>query len=562
MQVLIPRQNASKIYVSGLALLVIALPLSKFMMSVSQFVLAVYWVFGEDSGTTVHAGKVGRSLSGGLQLLGINVVNRFRKFFRSPSALLIASVFFIHVIGLLWSSDLSYGLEDVRKKIPLFIIPLVIATSDKLNRKQFDLIMYLFVAAVLAGTLVSMSVLAGIIPPREGNTHELIDIRNISIFISHIRFSLLIVLSVFVLGFYAWHLRSWKRLMCLALMVWLTIFLIILESITGLMIMLSTGLVLFIYYAVTRKEWWRKLALLAVIGGLVFGLMTYVKSVAKTYDRKLEVGSFSTLDTVTPDGHPYYNDTIHPSTENGNRVWIYVCWEELEQGWNQRSRIKFTDHDLKGNEIKYTIIRFLTSKGQRKDAAGINSLTNEEVHSIEKGIANVDEQGRTSLSARIHQIVWEMDIYREGGNPSGHSVTQRLEFWKAALGIIKEHPITGVGTGDVKNAFEQQYNKMGSPLSKEWRLRSHNQYLAITVALGFTGLVIFLLSLLLPMFRERRLTNYFYIVFFFIAMLSMFTEDTLETQAGVTFFAFFNAFFLFSRGKYEGEKLEDDMLGI
>jgi len=35
-----------------------------------------------------------------------------------------------------------------------------------------------------------------------------------------------------------------------------------------------------------------------------------------------------------------------------------------------------------------------------------------------------------------------------------------------------------------------------------------------------------------------------YLSFFIIAVISFLTEDTLETQAGVTFFAFFNSFFL------------------
>jgi hypothetical protein len=34
-------------------------------------------------------------------------------------------------------------------------------------------------------------------------------------------------------------------------------------------------------------------------------------------------------------------------------------------------------------------------------------------------------------------------------------------------------------------------------------------------------------------------------------MLSMITEDTIESQAGATFFAFFMAFFLFARNADE-----------
>lgn len=561
MQILIPRQYASKIYIAGLALLVIGLPLSKFLMSVSQMVLAVYWLFGEDSGTIRTPAS--HTFSGSLRLLGINIYNRFRKFFRNPAALVLASLFFIHVIGLLWTTDFHYGWEDVRKKIPLFVIPLVISTSDKLNRKQFDLIMWLFVGAVFIGTMASMGVLAGVIPPRqEGNAQELLDIRNISIFISHIRFSLLIVLSIFILGFYAWHHGKLKRLLFIAGIIWFTIFLVILESITGLIILLLIALIISVYHSLTRKGWLQKLVYLAVIAAAMLGIYRYVNTIVKKHDRVIQDVDITRLEQRTPSGRIYYHDTIHVSRENGYRVWTYVSFEELEQEWNKRSDIKFNDKDLKGNELKYTLIRFLASKGERKDSTGVNSLTESEVHSIERGIANVDEQGTTNLSARIHEIVWEVDQYVRGGNPSGHSVTQRMEFWKAAAGIISNNRLTGVGTGDVKMAFENEYDKMNSPLTKEWRLRSHNQYLAITVALGFIGLAWFLFTLVFPMIKERRVLNYFYIVFLLIAVLSMVTEDTLETQAGVTFFAFFNSFFLFSRGKYEGERLEDEMLGI
>ena len=133
----------------------------------------------------------------------------------------------------------------------------------------------------------------------------------------------------------------------------------------------------------------------------------------------------------------------------------------------------------------------------------------------------------------------------KGGNPSGHSVVQRLEFWKAALQIIKENPLLGVGTGDVKNAFEDQYTKMNSPLAKEWRLRSPNQFLAITVAFGFIGLILFLITLIFPLIADKNFNTYLYLMFFVIGFLSMISEDTLETQAGVTFFAFFNSLLLF-----------------
>jgi hypothetical protein len=46
--------------------------------------------------------------------------------------------------------------------------------------------------------------------------------------------------------------------------------------------------------------------------------------------------------------------------------------------------------------------------------------------------------------------------------------------------------------------------------------------------------------------------DYFYYVFLIIALSSMLTEDTLETQAGVTYFALFNSLLLL-----QGEKNYD-----
>ncbi len=97
---------------------------------------------------------------------------------------------------------------------------------------------------------------------------------------------------------------------------------------------------------------------------------------------------------------------------------------------------------------------------------------------------------------------------------------------------------------------------MNSPLTKEWRLRSHNQFLAIGTAFGITGLLFFLFTLLYPLLKHKKYNSYLYLMFFTIAFLSMFTEDTLESQAGVTFFAFFNCFFLFLHKDNQPENQE------
>ena len=211
--------------------------------------------------------------------------------------------------------------------------------------------------------------------------------------------------------------------------------------------------------------------------------------------------------------------------------------------WNARS-------DKKINSIYDdgygSLVRYLTSKDLRKDAEGVSQLTDDDVMNIENGIANFNYIENPGLKTRIMKIMVAYDNYADDRDANGSSVFQRVEYIKASLNIIKENPIMGVGTGDISVAFNDYYEKSNSKLTIENRLRSHNQYLAITVAFGVVGLIWFLSSMLYPLFADKKNINYLYIVFLLIMMLSMLTEDTLETQIGVTLFAFFNSFLVFT----------------
>jgi len=50
----------------------------------------------------------------------------------------------------------------------------------------------------------------------------------------------------------------------------------------------------------------------------------------------------------------------------------------------------------------------------------------------------------------------------------------------------------------------------------------------------------------LPIIIERKNLSFLFAAFMLIAFLSMFNEDCLETQAGVTFYAFFAALFMWA----------------
>ncbi len=520
MKPLFPAKIHTGIHYFALALLTVALPLSVFMMSLAQLILAGNWILEGDLGT------------------------KFRKFATNKSALVLSSVVLLHLLGLLYTSDLHYGLEDVKKKLPLLALPLILSSSPLLSKKQFGGLMAIFIAAVTIGTLISMGVLFEVIHSRKAPL-PITDIRQTSIFISHVRFSLLICIAVCLLGYYAVKKHTLlHKVLLAALALWLVFFLVILESLTGLLVIALVLFVLGMYYVMSRDGKSKKIVALVILLAAIGAGTWYINSLVDRFYQRESV-DMKRLETKTALGGDYVHDIKSTEAENGHYTWLYVCWSEMEETWGKRSKLGFNGKDLKGNDLRYTLVRFLSSLGLRKDAEGVNKLSEAQVAAVEKGIANADYMGRVNIKGRINQIIWEIDNYKQGKNFNGHSLAQRFEYWKTAWGIIVEQPFFGVGTGDVKKAFEASYEENHSLLEQRWRLRSHNQFLAIATAFGFFGLGWFLFSLFYPAIKERKLRDYFYVVFFITACVSFFSEDTLETQPGVTFFALFNCLFLF-----------------
>jgi hypothetical protein len=507
------RELLRKIFVTGIFLLVVALPLSKFAISVAQFMILGSWM-----------------LSGDLP-------EKFKKFFRCTPALLMVLLWVIHAIGIIYSSDLDYALKDLRIKLPLLALPIIFSSVTPLTTSQFEKVLL----GLIAG--VAVAALLGFITWMGWTGKQVVDVRDISLFVSHIRLSLLICLGILVsLWFIAVKHKYVVALVPTAL--FLFVFLLILESLTGLVILSLVLMILGIRRSLyLQSPYWKwMMVLVSLCVPLVLAAM--VISVSKDFRTKEQV-DFSSLSPTTPSGNTYMHYADLNDYENGKRVWIYVCEEELEQQWNKRSSFEYKGNDKRGQELRFTLIRYMTSKGLRKDSAGVWALNAEDIAAVEKGIANVHYTGRSSLYGRIHQVLWEIEQYREGGDPSGHSLTMRWEYWKTAMNIIKDHPVTGVGTGDVPAAFREQYIHDRSRLEEKWRLRAHNQYLSLGVAFGIPG-ILFFAFVLLYVLRERiRQQDTLFIGFWLIAVISMLTEDTLETQAGVTFFALFYCLFLF-----------------
>ena len=150
-----------------------------------------------------------------------------------------------------------------------------------------------------------------------------------------------------------------------------------------------------------------------------------------------------------------------------------------------------------------------------------------------------------SIKGKIYRLVREVDRYNRGIGVGGSSLAQRFVYWKVAKDIFRENWLTGIGTGDIKNAYKQKYIENPSLLQPQYQLRAHNQYITMFVTYGFLGGLFFILALIYPLVASRAWKEPLVLAFVIILLLSMLNEDTLETHIGVSFAAFFYSLLVF-----------------
>jgi len=276
----------------------------------------------------------------------------------------------------------------------------------------------------------------------------------------------------------------------------------------------------------------------------------YIFSIGNKYLNTPSV-EFSKLDKHTPYGNSYYHDTINFKSKNGRWTGLYICDKELRQSWAKRSKLSPDSLDHSKQVCRNTLINYLASKDLRKDADGISKLTDGDIRNIENGINRSDFAKLPGLRSQIEDFIVGYQRYINLNDPNSGSLVQRIEYWRTSVLIIRQNPLIGVGTGDLPSAFEDQYRKMNSNLSTQNRLRSHNQYLSITVAFGIIGLIWFMIVMFYPGIKTHNFNKYFFVIFWLIFMISMLTEDTIESQEGVTFYVLFTALMLLGREEAE-----------
>ena len=511
----------------GTAIIALGLPLSTVLMSVGQFVLAAAW------------------------LLSPNLAKRAKAALSNPENLLMMGLWGIHALWLINSNDLGYGWHDLQKKLPLLLLPLFLGAGTMLSPTERNRALWLFVVACVAGSV------AGVADAFVFDGRGLADRREMSLFVSHIRMSLMVCVAIlFSVQQGVEHWKTWPKIQLVMVLIsglWLFYYLVLIESFNGYLAFASMSVMVGVWgiFNLKKPKW--RWCWAAAVGAVALASTVYLGNIVRLH--YIDLGTErTTLPERSASGElfSHYGDQI-PHRENGNRVFDHVVMPELEAQWPKRSRIAISGSDKKGQPIRATLMRYLTSKGLTKDSLGVWQLAPTDIEAIERGITNYRFNKWWGVERRFDEALWEVDNYLYTGDPGNSSMLQRMVHAKVGWSVFLDNFWLGTGTGDVATEIKTHYAAHAQGLAEGFWARSHNQFITFLLAFGILGGALAIAIVVVPAIINRQ--NLLYLGFWAVAMASFFGDDTLETQAGATFYAFFGVILPLIQKKIPGSEV-------
>ena len=579
----ITRRNIHRwIYFASLCLIAIFLPSSRYMLTVSEIILAVNWV-----------------AEGSFRA-------RFHRLSTDRAAIAFILIYVLSVVGVIWSEDPAYAFRhDLLHKLPTLFMPLIVATSVLPGRKMTRVILLLFISSVVVVSFIGF--LSRLLQPA-------LSFRDASPFIPGLYLGLMVIIAAFQLPMLAregadrmllpepagsgepkeresentgeepllvsavredgpmpgkmemsdridsgevplpppdyaknlplpaWMISGSRKffISSLAVSAWLIFFHFHLRTLSGVASFVGALICLTAVFITRSQRLLPKVllpALFIIVTSIAAGPMVTIWR--QTHAETPVV--FNSLDSRTGRGNPYLHDTLNIIRENGNPVYLYIADGELREAWNERSRLDYDGENLAGLELRATLFRYMSSLGLRKDADGFMKLGDKDIAAVERGVTNHLNLNRPGFYVRVYEEMMSLYLYYESSRQLTEwgSLTKRIDLWRASWEAFRERPLLGWGTGSILPAVEHGLQKNGSTLSG-LNMKPHSQYLYIMVTLGVTGLIITVLLYAFFVVKRQTHRSLMFILFLAVFLVNFLGNNSLESQPGQDLFVFFS----------------------
>ena len=135
------------------------------------------------------------------------------------------------------------------------------------------------------------------------------------------------------------------------------------------------------------------------------------------------------------------------------------------------------------------------------------------------------------------------DLYENRGVVE---INGRFDRWNTAVELIKKAPLIGTGSGSELPLLRNLYFEKKMFVSYLLSLNVHNQYLSFLINSGIAGLLVYLATIAWGLWQSFR--NRDMLLFSFVSLIIMvsLSEDLLDVNKGIFFYAFFFPFLTLS----------------
>ena len=142
-----------------------------------------------------------------------------------------------------------------------------------------------------------------------------------------------------------------------------------------------------------------------------------------------------------------------------------------------------------------------------------------------------------TLRNRVQYVLYDFSLYSSGSTAPGYNDAARWLSLKAGYAITKEHPLTGVGFGDILASVEHWHAKKNPAGFGYERFRPACEWLVYSAGSGLLGMFCFSAGIFLLLFRNHS-NSLLSLILPITGLLPLLTDDTLEGQFGVILLAF------------------------
>ncbi len=145
-----------------------------------------------------------------------------------------------------------------------------------------------------------------------------------------------------------------------------------------------------------------------------------------------------------------------------------------------------------------------------------------------------------TFGARSSYTYYSLFMVRVGDKSGNYGEMGRLISYDIALKLIKQHPVCGVGTGDMMAEMKKGYSQWFPEVADYSRLIPHNQFLVVALGCGIPAMLLFAVWVFMPLTAIRRnRQSFFFFIVWLILFIQLMIEPVFEVQVGVFVYLFF-----------------------